>query len=182
MGARGDLSEINLVFVVSEPAEPGDGEIYCGSPEEMFSSYYNYAYAALKELNMTRNGNEQPFHSKFRKILDIFIPETSFEDQMRKVWITDSVLCSAKKSGAVVDEDVEKACAHLYLRPQRILLSGAFWVALGNKAKNRMDKCGLAYDAKALHPSASDKYDPSTSWSRAAKKYHDWAAVGGDQS
>lgn len=83
-GGTGHLDEVELVLVFAEPGDPHDRESHTG-----IATAYKYATDCFK------NGRDQ-FHRNVRAILNKCWPESTFEEQMRKVWLTDSVLCSAR--------------------------------------------------------------------------------------
>jgi hypothetical protein len=103
-GAFGSPSEVELVLVFAEPGDPHDGESHDGC-----DSAYDYTGTVFL------NGKDQ-FHRNVRLILESCWPGTSFEEQMRKTWLTDSVLCSAVKEGVPVASRVTDACGTRYLK------------------------------------------------------------------
>jgi hypothetical protein len=131
IGACGDLSEVELILVVAEPGDPHDEEQHSG-----LESAYEYSIMAFR----TRKDR---FHSNVMKILDMCWPDISFEQQMRKVWLTESVLCSARKEGGHVSSSSSKACGQRYLLSQLALFPGALVVALGSKARDRLRGLGF---------------------------------------
>lgn len=137
-GAVGGANEIRLVLVCAEPGDPHPSENHAsdGTPEGRLDSVSRYAWECV------RNGNDR-FHKNLRTILDLCWPGTDFETQMRRTWITDSVLCSAKKEGGRIPVAVERECANRFLLPQIGLFPGAIVAALGKKAEHRMRQAGI---------------------------------------
>jgi hypothetical protein len=131
LGACGDLSEVELVLVVAEPGDPHEGESHTG-----LDSAYNYAAFGF------RSGKDL-FHRNIRKILDMCWPNLPFELQMRRVWLTESVLCSAQKECGPVRKSTSLACGRRYLLPQLETFPDALVVALGNKANDRLIALGV---------------------------------------
>src|SRR5688572_9749163 len=82
-GAAGSLDEVELVLVVAEPGDPQHEEQHEGL--QTTYAYTTACFASGKDL----------FHRNARKILRMCWPELPFERQMQKVWITESILCSA---------------------------------------------------------------------------------------
>jgi hypothetical protein len=142
--------------VFAEPGNPHDGESHSG-----IQSAYEYAgscFMASKDL----------FHKKVRKILDICWPALTFEQQMRKAWLTESVLCSAKREGGSVSNAASRACGQRYLRQQLALFPSALVVALGRKAQMRLQ--ALRFDrflpASAASPPGCNRPEADESWRR----------------
>ena len=155
-GACGDLSEVELVLVFAEPGNPHIGERHCG----LLSAYY---YAML----VLATGKDQ-FHRNVRKILDSSWPGMSFQEQMRKVWLTNSVLCSAPVEGGHVPRNVALACGHRYLLAQLNLLPNALVVALGQKAQDRLRTLGVTghLSVFAAAPPGCNKPGAVESWDK----------------
>lgn len=132
-GATGQLEEVELVLVCAEPGDPQDDESHApdGSAFEHLRSAYVYAYDCFK------NGKDL-FHKNIRRILDSCFPGLSFDYQLRRVWITESVLCSASQEGGPVPVRVGRECRARYLDGQLALFPRATVVALGKKAADRL--------------------------------------------
>lgn len=130
-GATGDLTEVALVLVVAEPGDPHASETHPASPAAALESSYAYAYRCF-------SSGKDLFHRNIRKILDLCWPGESFESHMRRAWITESVLCSAKREGASVPSSVSTACRVRYLDEQLRLFPTAVVAALGGKAAVRL--------------------------------------------
>jgi hypothetical protein len=94
-GAGGTLEEVRLVLVVAEPGDPHAGERHGANPaaEGRLDSAYAYAYECFKS-------GKDLFHRNVRLILNLCWPDIDFDEQMRRTWITESVLCSARTEGA----------------------------------------------------------------------------------
>jgi hypothetical protein len=139
-GATGSLDEVELVLVVAEPGDPQEGEAHTG----LFSAY-EYATRFF--------GTAEDLYGKnVRKILAMCWPNLSFAEQMRKVWITESVLCSAKSECASIPATVELECASRYLLDQLKLFPDALVVAFGRKAQRRLMKIGITNFLSAWSP------------------------------
>lgn len=174
-GAAGTLAEVRLVLVTAEPADPADGESYSDDAQTLIEQHADYSAKVLKEDSLRRNGRAARFHRNLRRILELCWPTLSFEEQLQKTWYTDAVLCSAVKSGGKIDRRVEEECVRRYLAPQIDALAGAFVIALGGKAKVRMLRHGVRFDATAYHPSAqSSTTRCETTWQEAADKFRKW--------
>ena len=130
-GATGDLNEVELILVVAEPGDPHSGEAHTG-----LSSAYEYAGTVLR-------AGQDLFHRNLKTIFDLCWPNEPIERQLRKVWLTESLLCSAKSEGAGVPMRSCKACAQRYLLPQLKIFPNALVVACGNKARDRLEAVGF---------------------------------------
>jgi len=133
LGATGSIEEVKLVLVCAEPGDPHKNEIHTGM--ESVYEYANHAFETKMDV----------FHKNIRLIMDLCWPDLSFDEQLRKVWITESVLCSAHKECGSISKFVEKKCVEKYLRPQLRLFPNALIVAMGNKAKERIKNIGFNY-------------------------------------
>ena len=89
------INEIELVVVTAEPADPLDEEQYGADLDENFQSILNNFNVAMTGV-VTRGGRKNMFHDRLCELLNIFWPNEALEEQMRRVWFTDSVLCSKK--------------------------------------------------------------------------------------
>lgn len=125
-GATGELFEVELVLIVAEPGDPHPGETHSGIP-----TAYTYAGKCLRE-------GRDLFHRNIRHILSLCWPEASLELQLRRMWLTESVLCSAKSEGAHVPAASARACGKRYLLRQLELFPSAMVVACGRKAQHRL--------------------------------------------
>jgi hypothetical protein len=159
-GATGELSEVTLVLVAAEPGDPHFGEVHPVEPGAALQSTYDYSYKCF------RDGKDQ-YHRNMRAILDLCFPSQSFDQQMRRTWLTESVLCSAIKEGGSVRVPVGKACRSRYLERQLGLFRNAVVAALGAKAASRLR--GLSFiAAKAAAPPGCNFRGARQSWQAIA--------------
>ena len=158
LGATGSLREVELVLVFAEPGDPHDEEKH-----ESMDTSLDYTYRCMKL------GTDQ-FHRNVRHILNLCFPEDSFDSQLCKTWMTESLLCSAPKEGGSVKASSWRACAACYLKPQLDLLSQAFVVALGSKAQSRLKSIGIPFfPAGAAAPPGCNFPSAKSSWDEVAK-------------
>src|SRR5262245_5174835 len=89
-GALGGLDEVRLVLVTAEPGDPHAHESYNpdGSPRAILEESASYVYGALRD-------STDLFHRNLRYILNLCWPGEALNDQLRRAWLTDTVLCSA---------------------------------------------------------------------------------------
>jgi hypothetical protein len=129
-------------------------------------------HEAMRSGGIDRAGRPTPFHRNMRRILDAFWPNEILDAQLRKTWTTNAVLCPAEVSGGKHLARVEQACTQTYLARQLALFPNAFVMALGGKARDRMQAARLRYDAVGSHPSARTSHaDKSASWEAAARLF-----------
>ncbi len=161
-GATGDLREVELVLVCAEPGDPHLRESHPGtSPAEYFESSYAYAYRCFRD-------ETDLFHRNIRHILDFCFPKLPFDEQLRRVWITDSVKCSARREGGSVPASVAHDCRSRFLERELALFPAAVVVALGKKAATRLKgRHDLICVAAAAPPYGATKAARAT-WPRIA--------------
>lgn len=162
LGASGALAEIELVLVFAEPGDPHEGERHTGL--ESTYAYATFGFGTGKDL----------FHRNVRKILNLCWPALSFEEQMRRVWLTESVLCSARKEGGSVSVAAARACGSRYLLAQLSLFPEALVVALGSKADGRLRSLGVVnfISAYAAAPPGCNRREAQSSWEHIANELH----------
>ena len=175
-GNANDLSDIKLIIVTAEPADPADDEVYSGTAHEMIAAHAEFVASVLKDPSLLRrSGRNQRYHKNLRRILDLCWPDLPLDEQLERTWLTNTVLCSAAQSGAAVHRDVERTCVRTYVGPQIALLPHAFVLALGHKAKRRLSREGIRVDAAAQHPSPrGSSTNAEASWKQAASEFQDW--------
>jgi hypothetical protein len=171
-GATGGIGDVALVIVTAEPGDPPDGAGYTGGPEQMLLNSLRVFHDAMLHGGVERGGRLAPFHRNLRHILDCFWPNEPLEEQLRKTWTTNTVLCPAQVSGGPHFRQVEAICMADYLAPQLALFPDAFIFALGDKAKVRMQRAGLGFHATGYHPSARvSDMNKRDSWWAAAQQF-----------
>jgi hypothetical protein len=164
---------VRLIIVTAEPGDPPDSTGYKGEPQEMALNSVRIFRDAMEKCGIDRAGRPTPFHRNMRCILNAFWPSENLDAQLRKTWTTNAVLCPAKVTGGPHLRQVEKACTETYLSPQLKLFPNAFVLALGGKARRRMEAARLKPNAVGLHPSArASNKDKLASWEAAAEKFH----------
>ncbi len=167
-GATGGLTEVALVLVCAEPGDPHPHESYPGdSPDLLLESAYDHAYTCFK------TGTDL-FHRNIRHILALCFPGTTFDEQMRRAWITNSVLCSARTEGGQVPAIVARTCRSRYLDKQIQLFPQAVVAALGKKAQERLT--GLPREvvaAVAAAPPGCNHRTARPSWQCIADQVHE---------
>jgi hypothetical protein len=153
-GAYEALEDVELILVFAEPGNPHFSENHTG-----IESAYDYAGNCFKT-------GKDLFHRNVRKILSLCWPNLSFDKQMRKVWLTESVLCSARIEGGSVSVAASKACGKRYILPQIAKLPNALIVALGRKAQRRLRAAGVSdfLPAFAAAPPGCNRHEAFESW------------------
>jgi hypothetical protein len=161
-GATGNPAEVELVMVFAEPGDP-----HCNERHDGLESAYRYAAFGYE------NGTDQ-FHRNVLRILNGCWPALSFAEKMRKVWLTDSVLCSARKEGGVVPSRAASACGSRYLKRQLELFPNALVVGFGSKAQTRLKRIGVQTyrSAFAVAPPGCNRRAASQSWEAIVTEVH----------
>lgn len=169
IGALGRLSEIKVVILVSEPGDPHYSlETYRG-PNKLEQTC-EYTFQAIE------NGTDR-FHKRLKYLLDLLFPGLPLNRQLRKVWITQTYLCSAPTESCPVPGAAEKECSTRYLSKQLKLLRGKPVIALG-KSKAHRRALPVMPDVSnlkdAFHPSArksnvdfEQSYSDAAEWAKA---------------
>jgi hypothetical protein len=170
-GAAGRLDEVRLVLCLAEPGEPAPGEKYdvTGSPDVLMNVIDSCVSAAYRD-------RASSFHRNVRFVLECCWPGMSFEEQIKRTWITEGVLCSAHATTKPVPQDVEKECAKRYLIPQLAVLSHAFVIALGKKAQRRLELAGRPADAvaRAAGRPIGSRATAESSWKSAGLAFQEF--------
>ena len=168
IGASRGLDEVKVVILLSEPGSPYPTESYKG-PKKLKQTC-EHTIEALE-------GGRDRFHRKLKCLLNLLFPGLPLNRQLRKVWITQTYLCSAPTESGRVPKASENECARRYLSKQLKLLRGKPVIALGKgKAHRRalsvMPDMGNLKDA--LHPSArkskaefEQSYGDAAVWAQA---------------
>lgn len=160
LGATGTLEEVRLVLVFSEPGDPHEEK------PETFESSLAHTYKCMRD-------GEDRFHDNVRKILKLCFPNEPFDSQLRKTWMTESLLCSASKECGAVPAVAWRTCSASYLKPQLNLLSHALVVALGWKAHERIKSIGISHMcAAAAAPPGCNFMRAKESWKAVADALH----------
>ncbi|MEA5077775.1 MAG: hypothetical protein VB013_04320 [Anaerolineaceae bacterium] len=161
-GALGELKEVELVLVFAEPGNPYPDENYSN-----IESVFNYVGRMFRE-------STDPFHENIRTILSSCWPDLSIEDQFRKVWMTNSVLCSAKTETGRIPASITRFCGNRYLSAQLKLFPKALVVAMGKKARERLESIGSTNYIEVSSPARPEGKKPKAkeSWKRIPEELH----------
>ncbi|MGZ8747814.1 MAG: hypothetical protein ACXWZ2_12540 [Mycobacterium sp.] len=146
IGALGELDDVEAVLILAEPGDPQPAERYAVTtdPVATIEGVCRFVFGCFDR-------GVSPFHRFTREVLDLAYPAESLARQLRRVWITESVLCSAARSTASVDRRCEDACVSRYLAAQLALLPGRVVIPFGVKARERISRRGLAHEAGQFH-------------------------------
>ena len=160
LGAVGNLKEIELVLVFAEPGDPAEGE-----RSSTLASTYSLVTRGFQ-------GRGDQFHQNVFRILDSCWPKLTFEQQLRKVWMTESVLCSATVTTGPVSRSVTKECGQRYLLEQLKQIPSALVVALGSKARQRLKVIGVTdfLPAFSVAPPGCNFSGACESWDRIPRE------------
>ncbi len=166
VGALGQLEEVKVVILLAEPGDPHGVETYRG--QGYLEQACEYTFKVLSE-------GTDLFHRNLKYVINRLFPGLPLRDQLRKVWITESYLCSAPSETGPVLRIAEKECASRYLAQQLELFDGLPVIALGGKAYNRAKRVpGVRNLKKAYavgppgcnHRPARPSWDDAAEWAR----------------
>ena len=166
VGALSTLQEVKVVIVAAEPGYPLPTETYRQNGS-LFSQTVRHTF------KLAISGGT-PFHKNLRCLLDLIFPKLEIGQQLEKVWVTESYLCSAPKEGGSIGVTAEKECAERYLRKQLELFGDVPVIACGRKAHRRVERV-TPYPqnlirAYALSPPGSNHTCARPSWQDAARR------------
>ena len=151
IGALGSLDEVQVVILVAEPGDPHDEESYA-LDDTLMTQTSQYGF------NVYQTGKDR-YHKNLKLLLDLIFPGVRLNNQLKKVWITGTYLCSAPIEGGYVSVNATRGCAERYLAKQLNLLEGRPIIALGRKARKRTIRYMPDLQDRlicAVHPSSRD--------------------------
>ncbi len=168
-GGFGRLEDIELVLILAEPGNPPPGqETYDkkSEPDAYVLDIANGVFGAIKS-------GDSAFHRNIASILNECWPQHTIEEQLKRTWITESVLCSAKIACAKIPRVSEQACGVQYLKKQLDLLSGRFVATLGRKAAQRIARLEIEPNFEAAAPGlpGGNTQKSRLSWKRLGKAF-----------
>mgnify|MGYP001222180831 CR=1 FL=1 len=171
LGATGEISEVEVVFVLAEPSHPLETYSKKADPLTYIKNCTDLAYECY--LHNTYQGKPLEInigHQNLKIILNMLWPDLSFDQQLRKVWITESRLCSIDDKTGNIPLNQRYICSENYLKRQLKLLSHAEIVGFGGKAKKMLDKLDIEYhSAWAPFPPGANNPKAMESWKRAVR-------------
>jgi hypothetical protein len=159
-GALGEIEEVRVVFVFAEPGNPFGDEEYSD-----FESGFNYVGKQFRE-------SIDPFHKNIRNILSTCWPDLSLEDQFHRVWMTESVLCSAKRETGSIPIEICDLCGKTYLSKQLMIFQKSLIVAMGGKAEHRLKRLGFEDFLRVSSPAMPEgnKQRAKESWQKIVQE------------
>lgn len=165
LGATGELSEVQVVFVFSEPGHAHGDESYDNNscPMHLLCSAIEHTYRCFKHRT-------DKFHRNTRWVMDQLWPNKNFDEQLEHAWLTEGRLCSI--DGNEIGKSKSRLCAPKYLALQLKLLAGATVITFGNKAKNAVNDIrgsitNSIFHAYALAPPGANSRQARPSWEKA---------------
>ncbi len=163
-GATGTLQDVSLVICLAEPGDPNRIERYdflSGAEQLVQTTAAGVAGAIAK--------GGRGFHGNLLYVIRACWPDLSFDEQLKRTWITEATLCSAQNTTKPVPKEIEFECASRYLKKQIALVPDAFILALGRKAEQRLRAVGIRFDfaARAVGRPIGSRIDAESSWNAA---------------
>lgn len=132
VGALSTLADVRLVLVTAEPGDPQPTERYpVGPPQAILK--------AACRTPMTPMQTEGPLPPKYQVHSRPLLSGHVFAQQLRRAWLVDAYLCSAPIESGSVPTRSARRCAKDYLKAQLDVLPGRAVVALGAKARRRLE-------------------------------------------
>ena len=166
-GALGNLHEVRLVMILAEPGRPSAFHTCpaAGAKPEA-------AYEFTRQAYMEQTGRGGKGHAIVRDILTNAFPGLTLPEIMRRVWITEAVLCSATSPLARIPARCERTCASKYLVPQLRLFPQAIIATMGTKAYNRVLRFATGYQHQIVqcHNPFGYRGGYSPTWTKLAAK------------
>ncbi|MBD1193118.1 hypothetical protein [Vulcanococcus sp. Clear-D1] len=161
-GANGKPEEVELILIFAEPGDPHESESFSSLDDSI--RYTEECYRSQTDL----------FHKRVRLILDMCFPGLTFDQQLCKSLLTDSVLCSAEKESGTIPIGIEKACVTNYLLEEIKLFPNAVVCALGGKSQRRLRKVGFNQYVSAFSaaPPGCNYKGAHASWEKLAAAIH----------
>ena len=160
LGATAQLSDVEVVMVFAEPGRPHEDESYDpgDSPARLLDRGLRHTYDCY------RNGTDL-FHRNVRWFLSELYPDSTFDEQLQRAWLTEGRLCSiSEETGSMRDV----TCAQQYLVRQIELLPNATVVAFGRKARYYLKRLQVEHvHAYALAPPGANHRPARPSWEEA---------------
>ena len=165
VGAFGSLDEVKVILLSDRPGSPFSQERY-SAPDELEQTVQFTFQCSSRRI--------PPFHENLGYLLDRLFPNEDLEDQLRKVWVTNSYLCSLPEYRDDAPPEAWHECVDRYLIPQLASLPGRPVIALGTTVGKRARRAGveknLLYEAHALRQrSPSRERNARRTWDAAAR-------------
>lgn len=160
VGATGAPEDVEVIMVFSEPGHPHPGESYDESlgPDGLMAACTSHAYHSFKD-------GTDLFHRNVRWFISQLYTELTFDEQLKRVWLTEGRLCSIDVE---IGNTKDRTCAANYLVEQIRLLPNATVVAFGGKAKHYLNGLGVDFIAAySLAPPGANHGPARPSWETA---------------
>jgi hypothetical protein len=161
LGATGDLGEVEVVLVFAEPGHPYEDTRFevRADPRETIRDVVSDGYAH-------KSFGRDLFHRNIRRFLNRLYPGMTFDQQLRRAWLTEGRLCSIENE---IGNARDNTCSQHYLRRQLDLLRRATIIAFGGKAQRYLRALGVPFvSAYALAPPGCNHRPAASSWEAAA--------------
>jgi len=160
LGALGELPEVEVIMVFSEPGFPYPGQFFDErlTDREMIVAVCDHVYQAFQSA-------KDLFHRNIRWFLDELYPDKSFDEQLRYVWMTEGRLCSVERE---IGGARDPLCAHTYLGKQIARFPDATIIAFGGTARRYLNRLNIDFvSAYAMAPPGANHKPARPSWEAA---------------
>jgi len=162
LGGTGPVEDVVVVMVFAEPGHPHphEGEVYPESGGEATM------LAALEHADRCHRETSTQFHKNVRAFLDMALPDMTFDEQLKRAWLTEGRLCSIEDE---IGDARDGTCAEVHLARQLDLLPNAVVLGFGGKAKRYLKRLGVDHlECWALAPPGCNRKEARKSWEVAA--------------
>jgi len=166
LGATGSVDEVEAIFVFAEPGHPmvdkNDTvlEPYPESsdPEGYMELTTDFAFKCFdREVDV--------MHSNVKYILNQVWPSLQFAEQLKKVWMTETRLCSIDDEIGNIPIGNRDICSRNYLKKQLNIFPEATVVGFGGKAQQTLRRLNVKHlKAWSVSPPGANNSKARDSW------------------
>jgi hypothetical protein len=165
VGALGSCEDVKLVVVTAEPGDPRPGERQEINAHDLRASLARICEFTYRQIEVQFS----QYHANVRVVLGLCWPGLDLREQMKRTWITESVLCSAPQTTGPAAHAAH--CGTEYLAAQLALFPNVPVITLGRKARQRTRRVAphrAIIDAFAAAPPGCNMPGAYPSWAAAA--------------
>ena len=162
LGATGLVNEVEAIFVFAEPGHPMMNE-HGSYPESLDPEGYmelttDFAFKCFdREVDV--------MHSNVKYILNQVWPSLLFAEQLKKVWMTETRLCSIDKEIGNIPIRNRDICSRKYLKKQLNIFPEATVVGFGGKAQQTLRRLNVKHlKAWSVSPPGANNSKARDSW------------------
>jgi hypothetical protein len=166
IGATHSIGEVEVMFVLSEPYEAAERQ-----PLAPDTTPFQHVTHSCRQLYLGLMAQQDQFHRNLRFILEQFFPNLELNDQLKRCWITPTILCSTAHDSSALSEDVFRQCRRQFFIKQLQLFPRATKVALGSKAAEFLKPYCEFLSATQPSPPACNHRGTREGWVSIGRQY-----------